>query len=673
MRKLFLILTLGCLLWGAVLPAGADGEPACAKTAGCTLADGHEGLCNALCDDTSGCVLYGGHEGSCVTELVLDEDADIDEVLAEKDTLVAYLEGKYPGYHYAGGDITLKLAAPEKGYSIVTVGAQLNDGTLTLLGAEKGATKMESLIVNAENVCVDGITFTGATCVTVNAPSGCEFANCSFKNTDGCAIRLQLDGDGSAPLLTLTQNTFDNVRMISLLSQEGSEIGQWWVSSKTKPATAVIDFTAEIVEDPEEALYLTFPGDISSLVSSGWTLNFLTDCDYRTIYTSCEGVKTTSALTNGQAKLAVSKTGQYIVVNGSYPTVSKNVVKITEDHCKYLKEVTVNTTYTNATVTRGSKKVLSAINNKKLTFQLNGAGSYTITEVKSTSKTTATTKTTSTSRKSGTSSANAFLVTPQRFSDAMRYVSDNVVTLNCTEAGKNPVSLPVESMGTAAAKGLTVAVKTKSAELRLDAAALKSLAQQAKGDTVLLQYESLNHKSLSSIGQASLKNHLAQNPGHCADLAFQITVSSDSETIEDLQQGTITLKIPFIVLPGTEDLGNVVYALQGESASEARDTTVEDGYLTTTVLDLTEHMVFQVNPLAETSPPVTETETVPETTGETIAESTEETTDFIADSEFEEAEADAGFPLWIPMAAVLVLAGGGAAAWFLYFQKRIKK
>ena len=98
MRKLFLILTLGCLLWGAVLPAGADGEPACAKTAGCTLADGHEGLCNALCDDTSGCVLYGGHEGSCVTELVLDEDADIDEVLAEKDTLVAYLEGKYPGY-----------------------------------------------------------------------------------------------------------------------------------------------------------------------------------------------------------------------------------------------------------------------------------------------------------------------------------------------------------------------------------------------------------------------------------------------------------------------------------------------------------------------------------------------------------------------------------------------
>ena len=672
MRKWLLILTLACLLWGSVLPAGADGELPCTKTAGCTLADGHEGLCSALCDDTPGCILYGGHGGDCVTELALGADADINEVLASRDALLAYLEGKYPGYHYAGGDIALKLPARENGYGIVTVGAQLSDGTLTLLGAGKGAAKMESLVVNAENVCVDGIAFNGATCVTVNAPSGCAFSNCSFRNTD-CAIRLQLDGEGSAPLLTLSQNTFASVRMISLMSQEGTEIGQWWVSPKSTPAAAVIDFTAEIVENPDEALYLTFPGDISSLASSGWVFNFLTGCDYPTIYSVYEGVKSTSALTNGQAKLAVSKAGQYIVVNGSYPTVSKNVVKITEEHCEYLKEVTVSTAYTNATVTRSSKKVLSAINNKKLTFQLNGAGSYTITEVKSTAKNTTTTKTTSTSRKSSTSAANAFLVTPQRFSDAMRCASDSTVTLNCTEAGKNPVSLPVESMGAAAAKGLTVAVKTKSAELRLDAAALKSLAQQAKGDTVLLQYESLNHKSLSSAGQASLKNHLAQYPGHCADLAFMITVSSDGESIEDLQQGTITLKIPFIILPGTEELDNVVYALQGESASDARDTTVEDGYLTTTVLDLTEHMVFQVNPLAETVPAVAETETIPETTGETITETTAETTDFIADSEFDEVEADAGFPLWIPVVAVLLLAGGGAAAWFLYFRKQIKK
>lgn len=672
MRKWLLILTLACLLWGSVLPAGADGELPCTKTAGCTLADGHEGLCSALCDDTPGCILYGGHGGDCVTELALGADADINEVLASRDALLAYLEGKYPDYHYAGGDIALKLPARENGYGIVTVGAQLSDGTLTLLGAGKGAAKMESLVVNAENVCVDGIAFNGATCVTVNAPSGCAFSNCSFRNTD-CAIRLQLDGEGSAPLLTLSQNTFASVRMISLMSQEGTEIGQWWVSPKSTPAAAVIDFTAEIVENPDEALYLTFPGDISSLASSGWVFNFLTGCDYPTIYSVYEGVKSTSALTNGQAKLAVSKAGQYIVVNGSYPTVSKNVVKITEEHCEYLKEVTVSTAYTNATVTRSSKKVLSAINNKKLTFQLNGAGSYTITEVKSTAKNTTTTKTTSTSRKSSTSAANAFLVTPQRFSDAMRCASDSTVTLNCTEAGKKPVSLPVESMGAAAAKGLTVAVKTKSAELRLDAAALKSLAQQAKGDTVLLQYESLNHKSLTSTGQASLKNHLAQYPGHCADLAFMITVSSDGESIEDLQQGTITLKIPFIILPGTEELDNVVYALQGESASDARDTTVEDGYLTTTVLDLTEHMVFQVNPLAETVPAVAETETIPETTGETITETTAETTDFIADSEFDEVEADAGFPLWIPVVAVLLLAGGGAAAWFLYFRKQIKK
>ena len=87
MRKWLLILTLACLLWGSVLPAGADGELPCTKTAGCTLADGHEGLCSALCDDTPGCILYGGHGGDCVTELALGTDADINEVLASRDAL----------------------------------------------------------------------------------------------------------------------------------------------------------------------------------------------------------------------------------------------------------------------------------------------------------------------------------------------------------------------------------------------------------------------------------------------------------------------------------------------------------------------------------------------------------------------------------------------------------
>ena len=221
-------------------------------------------------------------------------------------------------------------------------------------------------------------------------------------------------------------------------------------------------------------------------------------------------------------------------------------------------------------------------------------------------------------------------------------------------------------MAEAAEKGYSLLVKTKDAELTLDAAALKSLAQQARGTTVLLRYQSLNHKTLTTVGQASLQSHLSQFPGDSADLAFLVTATSDSETIEDLQKGTVTLKIPFIVLPGTEEMENRVYALQSESLSEARETVVADGYLTTTLLDLTEHMVFQVGEPVETTEETTEA-TV-ETTEETIQPETEpETT---APTEPVETPKKSG-GLIIGLGVVLVSLCGVAG--FLFLRKRFQK
>ena len=145
-----------------------------------------------------------------------------------------------------------------------------------------------------------------------------------------------------------------------------------------------------------------------------------------------------------------------------------------------------------------------------------------------------------------------------------------------------------------------------------------------------------------------------------------MTATSDSETIEDLQKGTVTLKIPFIVLPGTEEMENRVYALQSESLSEARETAVADGCLTTTLLDLTEHMVFQVGEPVET------TEATVETTVETTEETTQPETEPETTAPAEPVEtAKKGGGLIIGLSVVLVILCGVVG--FVFLRKRFRK
>lgn len=721
MRKFLSILMLACLLCGLALPAGA--EETCTKTEGCTLADGHEDLCNALCsktkgctqygghegectlpcsetknctkangheglcdamcDKTDGCLMYGGHAGDCVPELMLGSDADINGVLGSKDALIGYLETKYTNYHYTGGDITLKLAEPESGYGDVTVLVALDGGTLTLKGSS--GTKINSLTIGKDNICAEGITFSGNPAVTVNAVSSFEATNCSFPQT-GVTFRLNQTNEKITPVLKLNRNSFPGGCNVNVWDGS-SRVGSWisaLSSNKTEPMEldlGVIVTPSEENENGTQIVKAIFSSDVAGYASKGWkyTFNALRGFDSDKAYAvhDYELVSNDTfalATTDNKEKLfkiVSPEKGEYcIVVDGVEPKVVNNKVSITADHALYLKDVTVDTTYANATVSLGNTKVPAAVNNKKLTFSLNGKGTYTIAEIKTTTTTT-TTKTTS--RSYNYKYQDYYLITPQRVTDCMRYAKDNLVTIECKEAGRRSISLPVASMAAAAEKGYSILLKNeKIADITMDAAALKSLAQQAKGTTVLLHYRSLNHKTLTSVGLASVQSHLDQFPNDNADLAFLLTATSDSETIEDLQLGTITLKIPFIVLPGTEEMKNEVYALQSETAASARETTVADGHLTTKLTDLTEHMVFQIGEPVETTEETTEptVETTVETTQpETEPETVPETT-----AAPEPEEEGKGFPIWIPIVAVLLLGGGGgAAAWFLYFRKRFKK
>ena len=624
---------------------------------------------------TLSCKYSGSVTVTVVDAAFTAEDLNTSEllngVLQSKATLEAYLtKNGYP----TGGNISLKLPESVAYDDTITIGQEMDGVNLTLVGNKN--TFKKGLVVNGGNNTIDGISFTSAPGITLNNVAQCAVTNCKFS---GMPFKIQTkskeNGGISAPELVLTSNTYTGttIELAKVVDPNGKEC-IWLADPKAAPTTAVLNLGVAISESISgstlQALSFDVDYSVDGLLENKWGLNLLLPCGFESAYTVCNGEKglgEKATKYSGYYKVNVSEAGKYAVIDGSYPQLQDGKVIIREVDAAFLREVTVDTTYTNAVVKLGTKQVPSSINNKKLTFQLDKAGTYTVTATTAATTKSTTKTTTTTSRSYNYKYQDYYLITPQRVTDCMRYAKDNLVTIECKEAGRRSISLPVASMAAAAEKGYSILLKNeKIADITLDAAALKSMAQQAKGTTVLLHYRSLNHKTLTTVGLASVQSHLDQFPNDNADLAFLVTATSDSETIEDLQLGTITLRIPFIVLPGTEEMKNEVYALQSETSADARETTVGDGHLTTRLTDLTEHMVFQIGEPVETTEETTEP-TV-ETTAETTQPETVPETTLAPEPEAEEK----GFPIWIPIVAVLLL-GGGAAAWFLYLRKRFQK
>ena len=616
------------------------------------------------------------YKGYSITVTVDPDSKTTNEVSISKDNLSVLSNQEQFNQllrdnHYSGsGDLTLLLPTGDLGS--VTCNVTLNNGAGLILKGTSG-TKMSSLTVAAENVSVDSITFTGSPSIAVNA--SCTVSKCKF-NSSGDAFQLK-----QGHHLALSGNTYYNNAGSFTLRVPGTGKEMWNVTVP-KDATEVDGNVFQVTpKSTEKAMEYNFSGDILSLCNDKWGIKYTPDCPYTNCYVVRDGVAIASVTSSQKNGIPFDITGQkYYVVEGILPYVTKvnastKTVEIDETQSTYLNKVSLACGFAAAKVTdsKGNTVYSYLGSDGKLTFYVKEKTKekYTITEV-STTKTVTTTKATTktTSRSYKYTYQDYYLVTPAGFANGMRYVKDNLVTLDCSQAAKKPISLPVASMAEAAEKGYSLLVKTKDAELTLDAAALKSLAQQARGTTVLLRYQSLNHKTLTTVGQASIQSHLSQFPGDSADLAFLVTATSDSETIEDLQKGTVTLKIPFIVLPGTEEMENRVYALQSESLSEARETAVADGCLTTTLQDLTEHMVFQVGEPVETTGETTEAtvETTVETTEETTQPETEPETTAPAEP-VETAKKGGG--LIIGLSVVLVILCGVVG--FVFLRKRFRK
>lgn len=620
----------------------------------------------------------------------LDTSTKLNEILASKTALEAYL-----GYTITG-PVTLQLPESVQYEGSIVIGEGMDGVTLTLQGNKN--TFKKGLVINGGDVCIDGIRFqrTDGTDVSIEIKKegydDVDIYNCVFSGS-GYDFQMIKNSEEYVPALCLRGNTFSsNTIKASLRNSAKDILGYWNVTTSSTSNEAYLVLDASVTNNEVDAYgkkyasVLYYDSNIRSLNTIGWKAYFAPNSTFSTVYAAHEGQQVIGndlalhqKVTNQNVayyKFLVNDIGKYELVEDDAPVLKDGKVVISKSQAEHLRKVIVKcTSYKAAEVTFNNSSVLSTMSSDGyLSFTLktpNGDGTYNVKEVTKTVNKASTTAPT-TSRSYNYKYQDYYLITPQRVTDCMRYAKDNLVTIECKEAGRRSISLPVASMAAAAEKGYSILLKNeKIADITMDPAALKSMAQQAKGTTVLLHYRSLNHKTLTTVGLASVQSHLDQFPNDNADLAFLLTATSDSETIEDLQLGTITLKIPFIVLPGTEEMKNEVYALQSETAASARETTVADGHLTTKLTDLTEHMVFQIGEPVETTEETTEptVETTVETTQpETQPETVPETT--VAPEPVEEEK---GFPVWIPIVAVLLLAGGGAAAWFLYFRKRFKK
>ncbi|MDY4599259.1 MAG: hypothetical protein SPC78_06465, partial [Candidatus Faecousia sp.] len=574
MRKFLSILMLACLLCGMVLPAGAEGEETAqlyAKLNDGTWVDGlaiTQNIPASFCFSTeeNGTLITDGITSSdprlvisktdtegvfsltgstltaserfsltysdgtdtyaitvAVTPLSVPPvtsleipSADLGVLEGTDADFLAYLTGK--GYS-GSGDFTTILPAEDLGD--ITCNVQLpGNATLTLKGAS--GKKVAGLTIEADNICVDGVTFEGAdgatfAGMTVKSAENCVISNCTFKNKSS-EYAFHLVQDERVPWLVLNNNTFQGGCNVELVDGSGTLIGAWQSTSYDKTKPVVIDFGATPDRSGSDGITVQFPGDMKALAQDGWKFKwiFITADGYDKAFVVYDGenIDSSTGVTNNKNKVSfeVANGGLYTVVKGTLPVLVKKdastkTLTTSTAQEKYLNKVTVACDFKAVKITdsKGKSVKWEKSSDGKLTIWLTGSSPYTIKDDTNVTTKTTTKTTTTTKRSYNYKYQDYYLITPQRVTDCMRYAKDNLVTIECKEAGRRSISLPVASMAAAAEKGYSILLKNeKIADITIDAAALKSLAQQAKGTTVLLHYRSLNHKTLSTVGQASV-------------------------------------------------------------------------------------------------------------------------------------------------------------------------
>jgi len=163
------------------------------------------------------------------------------------------------------------------------------------------------------------------------------------------------------------------------------------------------------------------------------------------------------------------------------------------------------------------------------------------------------------------------------------------------------VELPVEALENVAKEEATLTVVLPSVTVTVDTDALKSITEQAAGNTVTLVVEQIEEETLTKEQQEVVKKY---------DVA--VTIKAEficQETNEKIwtednnaekESGSVTVKMPFTPAEGTEGADYTVLFIDDDGTVKEIETAFEDGHLVFALEHFSEYVVVNTKTVSET-------------------------------------------------------------------------
>jgi len=163
------------------------------------------------------------------------------------------------------------------------------------------------------------------------------------------------------------------------------------------------------------------------------------------------------------------------------------------------------------------------------------------------------------------------------------------------------VELPVEALENVAKEEATLTVILPSVTVTVDTDALKSVTEQAAGNTVTLVVEQIEEETLTEKQQEAVKKY---------DVA--VTIKAEficQETNEKIwtednnaekESGSVTVKMPFAPAEGTEGADYTVLFIDDDGTVKEIETAFVDGHLVFALEHFSEYVVVNTKTVSET-------------------------------------------------------------------------
>lgn len=172
-----------------------------------------------------------------------------------------------------------------------------------------------------------------------------------------------------------------------------------------------------------------------------------------------------------------------------------------------------------------------------------------------------------------------------------------VIDLNDVEEGVTSAVIPVESLTTVADLGEDASLTISKADVTvvLDTATLKSVAEQAQGESVVIEVIKVEDTTLNTEQQEAIK-----------DKDVHVTISAsilcDDEYIHDFDGGEVTITMPFTPAEGTKGSDYVVLYVADDGSIEEIETDYVDGALVFTLNHFSNYVVINTNTEGTSTP-----------------------------------------------------------------------